>query len=195
MNIRTAEKKDIKRVVQIHIERFPNFFLSSLGNQFLKTFYRSFLKLPGLLIVLEDENEIKGFACGSYSNHSFYKKLLFNNIGNFTIIGIILMFSKPKGILRILSNLQKSNAIEIEFAELLSIATLKNKKGYGAKLLNAFENELRINLSKKAEKISLTTDYENNDKTIQFYKQNNYQVLNVLESYENRKMYRFIKNL
>lgn len=195
MNIRTAEKKDIKSVVQIHVERFPNFFLSSLGKQFLKIFYRSFLKSPGLLIVLEDENEIKGFACGSYTNNSFYKKLLFNNIGNFTIIGITLLFSKPKSILRILSNLKKSNAIEIEFAELLSIATLKNKKGYGAKLLNAFENELKINLSRKAEKISLTTDFENNDKAIEFYKQNNYEILNVFESYENRKMYRFIKNL
>lgn len=195
MNIRTAEKKDINRIVQIHIERFPNFFLSSLGKGFLKTFYRSFLKLPGLLIVLEDEDQIKGFACGSYSNHSFYKKLMFNNIGNFAIIGVTLVFSKPKAILRILSNLKKSNAVEIEFAELLSIATLRNTKGYGAKLLKAFENELRINLFKKAETVSLTTDYENNDKAIQFYKQNNYKVLNVFESYENRKMYRFIKNL
>lgn len=195
MNIRTAEKEDIKQVVRIHIERFPNFFLSSLGKQFLKTFYRSFLKLPGLLIVLEDENKIKGFACGNYSNHSFYKKLLLKNIGNFTFIGINLIFSNPKGILRILSNLKKSNGIEIEFAELLSIATVKNKKGYGAKLLNAFEDELKINPFKNAEKISLTTDYENNDKAIRFYKQNDYQVLNVFESYENRKMYRFIKNL
>ena len=195
MIIRTAEKNDIKRVVQIHIERFPNFFLSSLGKQFLKTFYRSFLKLPGLLIVLEDENEIRGFACGSYSNQSFYKKLLLNNIGNFTLIGITLLFSKPKSILRIMSNLKKSSDTEIEFAELLSIATLKNKSGYGAKLLKAFENELNLNLLKKAEKISLTTDFENNDKAIAFYKQNNYQVLDVFESYENRKMYRFIKNL
>ena len=194
MNIRKANKKDIKSIVEIHMARFSSFFLTSLGKNFLKTFYKAFLKNPGVLLVLIDEGEIKGFAAGSRDNRGFFKKLLLNNISEFVFSGIQILITKPSALKRIALNASKSEKNNLIFAELLSIATLSNKKGYGKILLLEFEKEItRENIENLP--ISLTTDYHDNDKAVQFYKDCGYEVQEVFESYQGRKMYRFIKKL
>lgn len=194
INVRLAKAGDIKSVVEIHLERFSGFFLSDLGVYFLKVFYTAFLKNPGVLLVLEEEGEIKGFAAGSRDNRGFYKKLLKNNLLQFMISGFRILITKPKALLRIASNAGKSEKSDLIFAELLSIATLKNKKGYGKILLKKFEDEItKENLENLP--LSLTTDYEKNTKAIEFYKESGYEVDQVFESYQNRKMYRFIKHI
>jgi len=194
MIIRYSEKKDIPRVVDIHLSRFNSFFLSSLGAKFLHVYYRSFLKKPAILLVLEDDGDIKGFACGNLLNRSFYKTLLFQNFISFSLIGLYLLFTRPKSLFRIFFNLNHSGDDGVVYAELLSIASLKNKKGYGSALLTAFEAEVLKNSNDKENvKISLTTDYYNNDAAVNFYKSNNYAELKVFNGYQNRKMYRFIK--
>lgn len=193
MRVRKADPKDINRIVFIHEDRFKGFFLSTLGTQFLKVFYGGFLKNPGVLLVIEDEGDIKGFAAGSRDNRGFYKKLLLNNFLNFLMSGLRILFLRPKALLRIASNAGKSEKNDLVFAELLSVATVKNKNGYGRILLAEFEKEIgKENLENLP--LSLTTDYDKNNKAVEFYKENGYEVHQVFESYQNRKMYRFIKH-
>ncbi len=193
ITVRKATKKDISLIVKIHLERFSSFFLTSLGEFFLFNFYLAFLKKPGVLFVLEDYGEIKGFAAGSIKNKAFFKKLLFNNIIGFTSSGIKILFTNPHALKRIVSNVNNAEKNNIIFAELLSIATVKSRKGYGKILLNEFENEIEKNNKEKLP-ISLTTDLYANDKAIQFYKDSGYEILEIFDSYQNRKMCRFIKN-
>ncbi|MBV2224390.1 MAG: GNAT family N-acetyltransferase [Cloacibacterium sp.] len=194
MVIRKAEVKDLNQIVAIHFERFSGFFLTSLGRDFLKTFYKAYLKNPGVLLVLEDEGEVKGFAAGSRDNRGFFKKLLKNNLISFALFGLKILFTNPKALKRMSSNAGKSEKNNFIFAELLSIATLKNKKGYGKILLQEFEKEIARE-NKENLPVSLTTDFDNNDKAVQFYKDCEYQVQEIFESYQGRKMYRFIKKL
>ncbi|KMQ71139.1 GNAT family N-acetyltransferase [Chryseobacterium koreense] len=192
MNVRVATKKDIDSIVEVHMERFSSFFLTSLGKPFLKAFYKAFLKNPALLLVLEDEGIVKGFAAGSRDSRSFFRKLLKNNLLGFALAGIKILFTNPAALKRMASNAGKSEKNNHIFAELLSIATLRNKKGYGKILLDEFEKEIekenRENLP-----ISLTTDFDENEKTVQFYRDCGYEVNEIFESYHGRKMYRFIK--
>lgn len=194
VSVRKAKTYDIDCIVEIHLERFRGFFLSNLGVYFLKVFYTGFLKNPGVLLVLEDEGQIKGFAAGSRDNRGFYKKLLTNNLLKFTISGFRILILKPQALFRIASNAGRSEKSDLIFAELLSIATLKNKKGYGKILLKEFEQEI---LKENTENLplSLTTDYDENTKAIEFYKESGYEVYQIFESYQNRKMYRFIKHI
>lgn len=192
MNVKKATSKDINAIVEIHLERFSSFFLTSLGKSFLKVFYKAFLKNPGVLLVLEDEGEIKGFAAGSRDNRSFFKKLLKNNSFGFGMAGLKILFTNPAALKRMATNAGKSQKNNLIFAELLSIATLKNKKGYGKILLDEFEKEIaRENIENLP--VTLTTDYDENEKAVQFYKDCGYKVQEVFESYQGRKMYRFIK--
>ncbi len=189
--VRKANKNDIPLVVKIHLDRFSSFFLTSLGEYFLANFYKAFLKKPGLLLIIEDDEDIKGFAAGSYINNGFLKKIIFNNFMGFAISGIKIFLSKPSALKRIAFNANKSEKNDLNFAELLSIATQKNNKGYGKLLLLEFEKQIALNDSKLP--ISLTTDFKNNDKAIHFYKNAGYKIFEIFESYENRKMIRFIK--
>ncbi len=194
MKVRKATKKDINFIVDIHMERFSNFFLTSLGVSFLNVFYKAFLKNPGILLVLEDEGKIRGFVAGSRDNRGFFKKLLKNNLIGFLISGARILITNPLALKRIALNAGKAEKNSLIFAELLSIATFKNKKGYGKILLNEFEKEVaRENYDNLP--VSLTTDYANNDKAVQFYRDCGYEIHEVFESYPHRKMYRFIKHL
>lgn len=181
MKTRKATYKDIDSIVEIHLERFSGFFLSSLGNAFLKVFYTAFLKNPAVLLVLEDDGEVKGFAAGSRDNRGFFKKLLKNNIFQFGFAGIQILFSRPVALKRIAVNSGKSEKSALVFAELLSIATLKNKKGYGKILIAEFEKEIAAqNIDNLP--ISLTTDHDENIKVVEFYKECGYEICEVFES-------------
>lgn len=192
--VRKAERRDVSRIVEIHLERFSSFFLTTLGDYFLKSFYIAFLKDPGVLLVLEDGNEIKGFAAGSRNSSGFFKKLLRNNLFGFMLAGVKILCTNPLALKRIATNADKSEKNSVIFAELLSIATVKNRKGYGKILLQEFEKEID-NKNTENLPVSLTTDYADNDKAVQFYKDSGYEVMEVFESYQKRKMYRFIKTL
>lgn len=193
MQVRKAEKKDIDAIVTIHMARFSSFFLTTLGAPFLRVFYTAFLKNPAVLLVLEDKGIVKGFAAGSRNNRAFYKKLIISNLLQFAHVGINIFFTNNAALKRIISNIAKTQDNNLIFAELLSIATLKNKESYGKTLLAAFEREIaKDNIDRLS--ISLTTDYDNNEKAILFYKNNGYEVSEVFEGYQKRKMYRFIKN-
>ena len=63
--------------------------------------------------------------------------------------------------------------------------------GIGKKLLIATEEDV----AKHNSKISLTTDYYNNEKTIGFYHSLGYQDYYEFVTYPDRRMYRMIKNL
>ena len=194
MNVRKATKKDINSIVEIHMERFSSFFLTTLGYSFLTVFYKAFLKNPGVLIILEDEGIVKGFAAGSRDSRSFFKKLLKNNLLEFCFAGARILFTKPAALKRMATNAGKSEKNNLIFVELLSIATLKNKKGYGKMLLDEFEKEV-VHENVNNLPISLTTDYDDNEKAVQFCKDCGYEIQEVFQSFQNRKMYRFIKKL
>ena len=194
MNVRKATNKDIDSIVEIHMERFSSFFLTTLGYSFLTVFYKAFLKNPGVLIILEDEGIVKGFAAGSRDSRSFFKKLLKNNLLEFCFAGARILFTKPAALKRMATNAGKSEKNNLIFVELLSIATLKNKKGYGKILLDEFEKEV-VHENVNNLPISLTTDYDDNEKAVQFYKDCGYEIQEVFQSFQNRKMYRFIKKL
>lgn len=78
MVIRKAEVKDLNQIVAIHFERFSVFFLTCLGIDFLKTFYKAFIKNPAILLFLEDEGTVKGFVTGKYKSVRFCKTKMEN---------------------------------------------------------------------------------------------------------------------
>ncbi|MHB9141129.1 MAG: GNAT family N-acetyltransferase, partial [Paludibacter sp.] len=102
---------------------------------------------------------------------------------------------KPVSFLRLIKNLSKSNPNVLDdgdYAELLSIGVSKNRQGQGIgkELLIQLERELKQN---GCYEISLTTDFNKNEKTIQFYKILGYNIYYEFIAYPDRKMYKLIK--
>ena len=199
IEIRKAKVQDVDSIVSIHNQAFPDFFLTTLGSRFLQLYYKCMCNCKNAITLCAEENgEVKGFATSSFYSHGFNTTLIKKNLFKFGLMGVELMFTKPKAILRLAKNLDKKaegNAVEDngEYAELYSIAVMPGNQGsgIGKKLLIATEETV----AKHNSKISLTTDYYNNEKTIGFYHSLGYQDYYEFVTYPNRRMWRMIKQL
>lgn len=198
ITIEKATTNDIDAIVEIHISAFPDFFLTSLGNGFLKLYYTSVLKNPdGILLVSKSDNDTIGFCAGTLLSAGFNTRLIKKNLLSYMGQGVKLLFTHPVRIWHLYKNFSKENpniGDKGEYAELLSIGVDPNKQGGGAgkKMLLALEEEVK---ERGGSKLSLTTDYENNEKAIGFYHSLGYNEWYDFMTFPKRRMYRMLKQL
>jgi len=198
MIYRNVKVEESKKISEIHLQSFKDFFLSSLGLRFLNVYYKSCLKSnESIAICAVDENDdLIGFSVGCMHSKGFHKRLIKQNFISFMIQGVVILISKPKAIIRLASNLGK-NADKNDdgnYAELLSIGVLpsSNGQGVGKELIKIFEEEAII---RGCADLALTTDFNENNKVLMFYKSTGYEIYNEFITYPNRKMYKLKKNL
>lgn len=161
-------------------------------------YYKSVCRDPfGLMLGCFEQDKLLGFCAASTLSGNFNTGLVVKNFFEFLRVGFILLLSRPAALLRLLLNFSKTDkkaADTEEFAELLSIAVLKDHQGegIGQKLLTELETRLR---EEGIERLSLTTDYHNNERAIGFYKSMGYRVHSDFITYPRRRMYRMVKDL
>ncbi len=198
MTIRNANENDIEGIVRIHCSAFKGFFLTSLGADFLKFYYLNFVRSKETVtLVAEDGNRVVGFSAATTNCKGFNSRLIKSNLFGFCMLTLKLIFTNPKALLRLVKNLtKKSSEIDDneEYAELYSIGVDQSQQGKGIGKLMLTKTEVALK-HKGVEKVSLTTDYNENEHAIGFYKSMGYKTLYEFVTYPNRKMYRFIKTL
>lgn len=198
MNIRKATLYDVNAIVEIHINAFKGFFLTSLGRDFLKFYYTCFVKNGETVTMVAEENKIiYGFSAATTKCEGFNGRLIKGNFFLFGLLTFKMLFRSPKSLLRLIRNLTKKGDGVIDkedYAELYSIGVSRNVQGMGVgkKILIETEKNLK---AMGVKRISLTTDYFNNEQAVGFYHSVGYKLLYEFVTYPNRKMYRLIKNL
>ena len=198
MEIRIAKVEDVPQIVKNHEDAFEGFFLTSLGSRFLQFYYKTFIKSKdGIVFCAVEDGIVLGFSAATMQCHGFNAKLIKNNILSFFVLAVKLLFTKPGALVRLAKNItKKSNEVvdNENYAELYSIGVLSEAqgKGIGKMLLYATESALK---NEGVEKVSLTTDFYNNESTVAFYHSMGYSTLYEFITYPNRKMYRLIKIL
>jgi len=198
MEIKKIAKEDISEVIKVHKGSFKGFFLTELGDHFLTIYYDCVRKdQRGVLLGFYEEGQLLGFCAATSRSKGFNVHLIKRNIFQFSLLGVRLIFTKILSLIRLINNFTKTNS-EIEddgnYAELLSIAVsdANQGQGIGKKLMVQLENEMRL---KACSLLSLTTDYDNNEKALQFYKGLGYSIYYDFVAYPHRKMYRMIKKI
>lgn len=188
----------IENITDLHLEAFDGFFLSELGREFLSTYYNTVRENDrGVLLGCFEDNKLLGFCAATTLSEGFNKHLVKSNFLSFSKIGLFLLFTRPKALLRLLKNFTKSDSSvsdDGQYAELLSIGVspAAQGKGVGKKLLMALEEYLNeMNVSQ----LSLTTDFYDNEKTQNFYKGLGYEIMYDFVAYPDRRMYRLIKKI
>jgi len=193
-----GSKQHVNQMTEVHLSAFPGFFLSELGTFFLKVYYSSIIRNDdGITLVLLDSSEkVIGFCVGSKQSRGFHTRLIKRNLIDYFLASLVIILKNPAGIIRIIRNLEKRSALNDDglYSEVLSIALLPRYKsrGLGNNLLTSFE---KIVITKGSRQVSLTTDYYNNDKVIEFYFKSGYTPMSTFIAYPKRKMYRLIKQL
>lgn len=165
-------ERHINQVVEIHIKAFPGFFLSELGNEVLRVFYKSLLRDKTTIFYgVKIEGELVGFFVASLDPKGLYTRMFLKNISRF-ILPLFLSFLKnlnfvKRMIISIMSS-NKKNVSPSYTTSLLSICVSPaySGKGVGKILLNTLEKELLLH---KTHGYYLTTDANNNNATNQFY--------------------------
>ena len=199
ITIQKVTDKELDDIVKIHEAAFPDFFLTTLGSKFLHLYYKCMAHSKDALAMCAIQNgKVVGFSASSYVSHGFNKSLIKSHLFSFGLQTIRLLFSQPKSILRLLKNLDKKatgSSVEDDgsYAELYSIAVLPDCQGLGVgrQLLTQTEADV----AKHNDRISLTTDYYNNDKTIAFYHSLGYRDYYEFVTYPERRMWRMMKDL
>lgn len=197
--IRRATNVDVDQIVQIHLEAFEDFFLSSLGSSFLKTYYTTFINSKeGAVFCAVKDDKLQGFSACSYISKGFNSRLIQKNFIKYFYESFLLLIRNPKAIVRLIKNLNKKSDCKTindnaQYAELYSIAVcpLSQGEGIGRMLLTATEEYIKCFNSE----MSLTTDYYNNEKTIGFYHSRGYEDYYDFIAYPNRRMWRLLKIL
>src|SRR5665213_1495060 len=95
MEIKIVIKDDIPQVVEVHKASFHGFFLTELGDHFLKVYYDCVRKdSKGVLLGFYDGGKLYGFAAATTRSNGFNKHLIKGNLGKFSLFGIRLLFTK-----------------------------------------------------------------------------------------------------
>jgi GNAT superfamily N-acetyltransferase len=97
VTIKTLELQHVSTVVQVHLRAFPNFFLSFLGERFLREFYTSFISdSQGLAFVAVDaDGRVRGVIVGALNPSGYYKRLLLRRWWAFSLASISALLHRP----------------------------------------------------------------------------------------------------
>ncbi|MCE9137718.1 GNAT family N-acetyltransferase [Bacteroides thetaiotaomicron] len=201
MIIRKVEVNENRALAKLHMQVMPDFFLASLGEGFLTTYYKVVLRYPETICLLaEDENKnILGFVLGREKAKGYLKRILKSSLFTFVIEGIKLLFIKPKSLIRLVRNLDKiskdsSISDTQNYAEigLIGVSPELKGQGIGHKL---FEGFIGILKERNVANLSLTTDMDDNEQTITSYKAWGFTVMYEFKTYPDRRMLRLIKEI
>ncbi len=194
MQWKALSVEDGQAIADLHTKAFKSFFLTSLGNQFLRIFYQSIIKNPdGIAIGIFEENKLVAFSVGTIKKQGFYSNILKSSAIKMLWAAIPQLVLNPKKIFRLVQSFGAKETTDPKIATaacLLSICVDPSmaNKGYGKKALTAFELKAFMN----SNTITLTTDAAENDAVNRFYAANGYLLLN--EFYQsNRKMNLYYK--
>ncbi|MBJ6801942.1 GNAT family N-acetyltransferase [Geomonas propionica] len=189
--VRVATKDDVKRMVAVHQESFPGFFLSALGAPFLSQYYRGILAAPeGIAYVyLNQAGEPAGFVAGTANPRGFYRRLLRRSWHKFALAALVPVLKRPRIAGRVARALvhPSGNPVGDHVAGLYSIGVLPELQGTGAgkKLVGAFLDEAA---RRGCRRVFLTTDRDGNDPVNAFYAGLGFQVERHFETPEGRRM-------
>jgi ribosomal protein S18 acetylase RimI-like enzyme len=177
---RSAEEKDLRQIVDVHMAAFPGFFLTTLGRPFLMVMYRAFLSSPRSVFVVDEAVDgVHGFAVGALKTGGSDRGLAIRFLPSFLLALIPAVVRNPikvsKKILGQLFTGRGQPDMPDNSAVLRSIGVRPEKRGGGLanELLREFEEHAR---EKGAELVALTTDKTSNERAIGFYKRNGYEI-------------------
>jgi len=193
LKIKSMKPSHLKEIVLIHQQAFPGFFMTLLGSYFLESYYATVLKYgKSICLVYEDSGRnICGFAVGFINPNEFYAMFKSNALVFFIPV-LCGLFRRPYLVLRILNSVLRLKKIDLEICdvvscELSSIGVSKKGLGIGKRLLYRF---IDLGFASGAEEICLTTDSEDNEEVIRFYKAAGF-VKSEFETRGSRKMIEF----
>ena len=176
--VRQATAEDLPGIVTIHQKAFSNFFLTRLGNEFLRRYYGLVLDYrAGVVLVSERRSVLEGFVCGFVEPSEFYR-LMWRNKRSFAVPALSALVRHPSlasgmlyGVQRVQTSASKGLGRACELSS-IAVAPEAGGNGLGLALVQAFVAWAR---SMDAQCVYLTTDADANEPANALYRQVGFQ--------------------
>jgi ribosomal protein S18 acetylase RimI-like enzyme len=184
---------DAGEVTAIHLAAFPGFFLSFLGERFLRELYRSIAVDPdGIAFVAQNGGRIIGFVAGSVSASGFFRRLARRRWWRFAAASLWPFLRRPRIFPRLLRALYAPPRPSVEGAALLmslAVDPAVQRSGAGRLLTRAFVGEAA---ARGAVSVVLTTDRDDNDAVNSFYRDFGFTLQRQYVTRERRAMNEYV---
>jgi ribosomal protein S18 acetylase RimI-like enzyme len=176
--VRQATTTDLPEIIAVHQKAFRNFFLTRLGNEFLRRYYALVLDYrAGIVLVSERCGILEGFVCGFVEPPEFYR-LMWCNKRTFALPALSAVVRHPSlatsmlhGVQRVQSWASREPARTCELSS-VAVAPEAGGNGLGRALVQAF---VECASAMNAQCIYLTTDADGNDQANALYRQVGFQ--------------------
>jgi ribosomal protein S18 acetylase RimI-like enzyme len=195
--IRTMLPADLSQVIAVHLQGFPDFFLTFLGPEFLRLLYWNIMTdRDGVALVACQSDRIDGLVAGVLRQSGFYRRLINQHRWAFACASLKAVLKKPSIAPRLLRALRRPAEAQDSAADacLMSIAVRPEAagRGLGQQLVRAFCDELA---RRGAPAVCLTTDRTNNERPNRFYQQLGFQLSSTFVTPEGRAMNEYVISL
>jgi GNAT superfamily N-acetyltransferase len=190
VRLRRLTRDQAAACAKLHKAAFPEFFLSQLGEQFLREFYNGFVDDPDAItaVCLDPSGRLLGVVVGTFSPSGFFSRLLKRRWHAFACASVALALRHPRHLPRLLRAVTYRGQIPLATsgALLSSICVAPDARGMGVgrTLLRAFEAEV------DGERVAayLVTDRADNESTNAFYSRNGWRLAGNYDTPEGRPM-------
>ncbi|MBI9015947.1 MAG: GNAT family N-acetyltransferase [Phycisphaerae bacterium] len=195
IKIISLEKKYINDVVKVHVNAFPDFFLTFLGPKFLTEFYASFCTDDaGIGFVALENNKVLGAVVGPLIPDGYFKRLLKRRWWAFCLASISAVLKKPSTIKRLFRAVfyrgeSPENGPKRSLLSSIAVAPDTQGKGVGKALVDAWVAETK---KRGSQGCFLTTDTDNNEAVNGFYQKLGWEIEATYQTAEGRNMNRYI---
>lgn len=189
---------DAQPLAALHRRAFPGFFLSRLGEPFLRQFYLGFVDdETAVTVVARDERgQPFGVAVGTTHPVGFFSRLLRRRLVGFALASAAAVLRDPRTAPRLLSAVRYRGdaAPGCEGALLSSICVdpARSGGGRGSTLLSEWRRQAQI---MGAERAFLTTDAEGNEAVNRFYERDGWILHDQFTTAQGRPMNRYVREL
>ncbi len=190
MTLRPITQADVEPCASLHCVAFPGFFLSELGEPFLREFYRSFVDSDSAVsaVALGPDGEPIGVVVGTTNPSGFFRRLLAQRWFAFALASVVLAVRRPRYIPRLLRAVRYRGVSpgETNGALLSSICVSPSAPpGTGRRLLAAFVASVA---ERGVSTAHLTTDSDDNDRVNRFYTAAGWRLVDDYTTPEGRRM-------
>ncbi|WP_194291457.1 GNAT family N-acetyltransferase [Cumulibacter manganitolerans] len=187
---RPLQSEDVKRCAELHLQAFPDFFLSQLGPRFLREFYRGFLDDPDAVTVVAETagGDVTGVVVGTLEPRGFFSRLLKRRFVGFAAATALAVLRRPSRLPRLVRGLVYRGQVPLDVggALLSSICVdpRAQSRGTGTELITRFEAIVR-----SCEMGAyLVTDHVDNDSANAFYLRSGWKLAGEYDTTEGRRM-------
>lgn len=200
LEISDLRESDVPELARIHRQAFPGFFLSTLGEPFLREFYRGYLgDETAVAVVLRGEDgRPVGASVGTIEPSGFFRRLLRRRGLAFGWASAQALARNPRAAARLARGLFYRGEVGgaptpagALWSSMCADPSIQGK-GAGRLLMSGWEGEAR---RKGATQAHLTTDAEGNDRVNDWYRRAGWIQQTTYSTREGRRMNLYTKDL